>query len=88
MGDIEYINDFVDKHFKSIRQDNIDNIKYVLVNIYKKEITIILFINDIEQKINSGGLLIPLGLFNELEKKYPLLLFDILEKLQMRLKND
>lgn len=85
MNNTDYLNNFIDKHLKSIKQDRKDDLKYILLRLYEKEdFKLMMVINDIEEKILDGGLLVPMGLLRVLENGLPFSFFDIIEEMQVK----
>lgn len=86
MKNKKYINKFIDKYFKSIKEQKKKDLKYILKRIYEEDFRLILVLNELESKISTGVLLVPVGLLSILEKEFPFLLIDIIKELQIKKK--
>lgn len=84
MNDFEYIDNFIYKYFNNIHEEKKEYFKTLLKEIRKKNYRVILIMNDIEEKIKTGSLLVPKGLLNILEKEFPFLISDISKTLQIQ----
>jgi ABC-type taurine transport system ATPase subunit len=87
VNNTDYLNEFIDKNLKSIKEDRKDDLKYTLLRLYEKEgYKLMMVINDIEEKILDGGLLVPMGLLKVMEDEFPFSFFDIIEEMQVKRK--